>query len=35
MGTEIEVLAVANCFFRKEDQPAALRERYETEFALD
>ena len=31
MGTEIEVLAVGNCFLRKEDQNPALRQRYEGE----
>ena len=35
MGTEIETLAVGNCFLRKEDQDAALKERYETKFDLD
>jgi carbamoyltransferase len=35
MGTEIEALAVGNCFLRKEDQDAALRERYEAKFDLD
>ena len=28
MGTEIETLAVGNCFLRKEDQDAALKQRY-------
>ena len=35
MGTEIETLAVGNCFLRKEDQDATLKERYETKFDLD
>ena len=35
MGTEIEALAVGNCFLRKEDQDPALRQRYETAFELD
>ena len=35
MGTEIETLAVGNCFLRKEDQDAALKERYEGKFELD
>ena len=35
MGTEIEVLAVENCFMEKADQDAALKERYEGAFTLD
>ena len=35
MGTEIEVLAVGNCYMRKEDQNPALRQRYEGKFELD
>jgi carbamoyltransferase len=35
MGTEIETLAVGNCFLRKEDQDPALKQRYETAFELD
>jgi carbamoyltransferase len=35
MGTEIEVLAVGNCFLRKEDQDPALQQRYEGKFELD
>ncbi len=35
MGTEIEVLAVGNCFLRKEDQDPALRQRYEGKFEPD
>jgi carbamoyltransferase len=35
MGTEIETLAVGNCFLRKEDQNPALRLDYTKQFALD
>ena len=35
MGTEIEALAVGNCFLRKEDQNPALRQNYESKFELD
>ncbi|OIP07539.1 MAG: hypothetical protein AUK49_14420 [Betaproteobacteria bacterium CG2_30_68_42] len=35
MGTEIERLAVGNCFLRKEDQDPALKQRYEGRFDLD
>ncbi len=35
MGTEIDALAVGNCFLRKDDQNPALKERYEGKFALD
>jgi carbamoyltransferase len=35
MGTEIEALAVGNCYLRKEDQDPALRQRYEDRFELD
>ena len=35
MGTEIETLAVGNCFLRKEDQDPALKQRYEAGFELD
>ncbi|MBL8703111.1 MAG: carbamoyltransferase [Alphaproteobacteria bacterium] len=35
MGTEIETLAVGNCFLRKEDQDPALRQNYESKFELD
>ncbi|MGQ0544161.1 MAG: carbamoyltransferase C-terminal domain-containing protein, partial [Betaproteobacteria bacterium] len=35
MGTEIEALAVGNCFLRKERQDPALRENYEHRFELD
>jgi carbamoyltransferase len=35
MGTEIEVLAVGNCYLRKEQQNPALRKNYEQAFELD
>jgi carbamoyltransferase len=35
MGTEIEALAVENCFLRKEDQNPALKKNYEQAFELD
>jgi carbamoyltransferase len=35
MGTEIETLAVGNCFLRKEKQNPALKQNYETAFELD
>jgi len=35
MGTGIEALAIGNCFLRKEDQEAALKQNYETAFELD
>jgi carbamoyltransferase len=35
MGTEIEALAVGNCFLRKERQNPALRQNYENAFELD
>jgi carbamoyltransferase len=35
MGTEIEVLAVGNCYLRKEQQNPALRKSYEQTFELD
>jgi len=35
MGTEIETLAIGNCFLRKEDQDASLKKNYETAFDLD
>jgi carbamoyltransferase len=35
MGTEIEALAVGNCFLRKEDQKAGMKHEYQHEFALD
>jgi len=35
MGTEIEVLAIGNCFLLKGDQQAGLRQSYEHAFARD
>ena len=35
MGTEIEVLAVGNCFLRKEDQDPTLARDYKSAFELD
>jgi len=35
MGTEIEALALGNCFLRKEDQNAGMKKEYQHEFALD
>ena len=35
MGTGIDVLAVGNCFLRKEDQDPALNQRYERKFETD
>ena len=35
MGTEIETLAVGNCFLRKEDQDPALKRDYKNAFELD
>jgi carbamoyltransferase len=35
MGTEIETLAIGNCFLRKEDQDPSLKRNYETVFDLD
>jgi carbamoyltransferase len=35
MGTEIEALAVGNCFLRKEDQDPGLKRNYENAFELD
>lgn len=35
MGTEIECLAIGNCWLRKEDQNPTLRQNYETKFDLD
>ncbi len=35
MGTEIETLAIGNCFLRKEDQDMSLKRNYETAFDLD
>jgi carbamoyltransferase len=35
MGTEIEALAVGNCFLRKEDQDPGLKASYVSKFELD
>jgi carbamoyltransferase len=35
MGTEIEALAIGNCFLRKEDQDPALKLNYENAFTAD
>jgi carbamoyltransferase len=35
MGTEIEALAVGNCFLKKEDQDPKLKLNYESAFTLD
>jgi carbamoyltransferase len=35
MGTEIEALAVGNCYLAKEDQDPALKRNYENAFDLD
>jgi len=35
MGTELDILAVGNCFLRKEQQDPALKLNYETAFELD
>jgi len=35
MGTEIEVLAVGNCFLRKEDQKPEMRQQYQHTFTPD
>jgi carbamoyltransferase len=35
MGTEIEALAVGNCYLKKEDQDPRLKQNYETKFELD
>lgn len=35
MGTEIDVLAVGNYFFYKEQQDRALKEYYEESYELD
>ena len=35
MGTEIETLAIGNCFLRKEDQDQSLKRNYEAAFDLD
>jgi carbamoyltransferase len=35
MGTELDTLAIGNCYLRKADQDAALKQNYETAFELD
>jgi carbamoyltransferase len=35
MGTDIEVLAVGNCYLRKEEQDPSLKRSYEHQFELD
>jgi carbamoyltransferase len=35
MGCELDVLAVGNCYLRKEDQDPALKQNYETAFEPD
>ena len=35
MGTELDVLAVGNCYLRKEAQDPALKQNYESTFELD
>jgi carbamoyltransferase len=35
MGTEIEALAVGNCFLTKDEQDPALRQNYKDAFELD
>jgi carbamoyltransferase len=35
MGTEIEVLAICNCYLRKEDQDPSLKKDYKSGFELD
>ena len=35
MGTDIEALAVGNCYLRKEDQNPAFSQRYEGKFDVD
>ncbi len=35
MGTEVEVLAVGNCYLAKDQQTPALRQNYESKFQLD
>jgi carbamoyltransferase len=35
MGTELDVLAVGNCYLRKDEQEPALKQNYETAFELD
>lgn len=35
MGTDLDVLAVGNCYLRKGDQDPSLKQNYETAFELD
>jgi len=35
MGTEIEVLAIGNCYLRMDEQDPALRQNYESKFQPD
>jgi carbamoyltransferase len=35
MGTEIEALAVGNCYLRREDQDPSLKQNYAHKFELD
>jgi carbamoyltransferase len=35
MGTEIEALAIGNCYLRKEDQDPHLKSDYKSAFELD
>jgi carbamoyltransferase len=35
MGTELDALAVGNCYLRKERQDPALKQNYESAFELD
>jgi len=35
MGNELDVLAVGNCYLRKEDQDPTLKQNYESAFELD
>jgi carbamoyltransferase len=35
MGNELDVLAVGNCYLRKEDQDPSLKQNYESAFELD
>jgi len=35
MGTEIDILAIGNCYLRKDEQDAALRQNYESKFQPD
>jgi carbamoyltransferase len=35
MGTELDILAVGNCFLTKSEQDQSMRSRYEGSFQLD